>query len=113
MKLRLFNPSQEVDGWQSPHTVVAMLNNDMPFIIDLVTAYLTAQHLSIHRLIHPRPLDMTRTIAEFGAGIRELEDKIEAFLSPSGLANLGARQTKFSQNGVPISLPVLWHPSMP
>ena len=79
LKLRLFNPSQEVDGWQSPHTVVAMLNNDMPFIIDLVTAYLTAQHLSIHRLIHPRPLDMTRTIAEFGAGIRELEDKIELF----------------------------------
>jgi glutamate dehydrogenase len=53
LKLRLFNPSQGVDGWQSPHTVVAMLNDDMPFIIDSVTAYLTAQHLTIHRLIHP------------------------------------------------------------
>jgi len=30
-----------------------MLNDDMPFIIDSVTAYLTAQHLTIHRLIHP------------------------------------------------------------
>ena len=52
-KVRVYNPSLETDGWESPHTVVAMLNDDMPFIIDSVTAYLTGQHLAIHRLIHP------------------------------------------------------------
>ena len=53
LKLRIFNPTQEIDGWQSSHTVVAMLNDDMPFIIDSTAAYLAAQQLTIHRLIHP------------------------------------------------------------
>ena len=52
-KVRVYNPSQEIDGWESPHTVVAMLNDDMPFIIDSAIAYLTSQHLAVHRLIHP------------------------------------------------------------
>ena len=53
LKLRIFNPTQEIDGWQSSHTVVAMLKDDMPFIIDSTAAYLAAQQLTIHRLIHP------------------------------------------------------------
>ena len=53
IKIQVYNPTRETDGWQSPHTVVAMLNDDMPFIIDSVTAYLAAQRLKIHRLIHP------------------------------------------------------------
>ncbi|MDA0231160.1 MAG: NAD-glutamate dehydrogenase [Proteobacteria bacterium] len=52
-KVRVYNPSSEIDGWESPYTVVAMLNDDMPFIIDSITAYLTGQQLAIHRLIHP------------------------------------------------------------
>ena len=53
LKLRIFNPTQEIDGWQSRHTVVAMLNDDMPFIVDSTAAYLASQQLTIHRLIHP------------------------------------------------------------
>ena len=53
LKLRVYNPTQEIDGWQSRHTVVAMLNDDMPFIIDSTAAYLADQQLTIHRLIHP------------------------------------------------------------
>ncbi len=53
LKLRVYNPTKEIDGWQSRHTVVAMLNDDMPFIIDSTAAYLAAQQLTIHRLIHP------------------------------------------------------------
>ena len=52
-KIRVYNPNSKIDGWQSPYTVVAMLNDDMPFIIDSAIAYLTAQHLAVHRLIHP------------------------------------------------------------
>ena len=52
-KIRVYNPNQEIDGWQSPYTVVAMLNDDMPYIIDSTVAYLTGQHLAVHRLIHP------------------------------------------------------------
>jgi glutamate dehydrogenase len=52
----------------------------------------------------PRPLDISRTIADFGAGIAELEEQIEAVLSPAGLAHMGARQTKFGKSGVPDKL---------
>jgi glutamate dehydrogenase len=52
----------------------------------------------------PRPLDITRAIADFGAGVAELEGKIESVLSPAGLANMGARQTRFGKTGVPDKL---------
>ncbi len=52
-KISVYNPDPDADGWQSPYTIVAMLHDDMPFIIDSATAYLTGQHLAAHRLIHP------------------------------------------------------------
>ena len=52
----------------------------------------------------PRPLDITRAIADFGAGVAELEGEIESVLSPAGLANMGARQTRFGKTGVPDKL---------
>ncbi len=72
-KLRVYNPDPEIDGWQSPHTVVAMLNDDMPFIVDSTVAYLSGQHLAVHRLIHPvleteRDGDGNLTAVHGGAG---------------------------------------------
>src|SRR5690606_7594219 len=29
--VRVFNPSLSDDGWQSPHTIVEVVNDDMPF----------------------------------------------------------------------------------
>ncbi|MBT3628394.1 MAG: NAD-glutamate dehydrogenase, partial [Rhodospirillaceae bacterium] len=52
----------------------------------------------------PRPLDVSRAIADFGTGVAELEGVIETVLSPAGLANMGARQTKFGKTGVPDKL---------
>jgi glutamate dehydrogenase len=52
-KIRVFNPTAENDGWQSPGTVVSIVNDDMPFIIDSAMAYLTGHNLAVHRLVHP------------------------------------------------------------
>ncbi|MCG8435946.1 MAG: NAD-glutamate dehydrogenase, partial [Gammaproteobacteria bacterium] len=30
--IRIYNPSQRRDGWKSTHTVVEMINDDMPFL---------------------------------------------------------------------------------
>ncbi|MFQ5783478.1 MAG: NAD-glutamate dehydrogenase [Alphaproteobacteria bacterium] len=52
-KVRVFNPRHEEDGWQSTHTVVEIVNDDMPFLVDSVAADLNKNELMVHLLIHP------------------------------------------------------------
>ena len=52
-KIRVFNPDMQADGWTSPHTVVDIVNDDMPFLVDSVTAEINRHNLSIHLLAHP------------------------------------------------------------
>ena len=44
-KVRVYNPDFEQHGWQSPHTLIEIVSDDMPFIVDSVTMDLTAQGL--------------------------------------------------------------------
>ena len=52
-KLRVYNPKLEQHGWQSTHTVVEIVNDDMPFLVDSVGIELNRHGLSIHLVIHP------------------------------------------------------------
>ncbi len=52
--VRVVNPSTETDGWQSPHTVVEVVTDDMPFLVDSVTAELTRHNLAIYLVVHPQ-----------------------------------------------------------
>ncbi|HVE63299.1 MAG TPA: NAD-glutamate dehydrogenase [Mycobacteriales bacterium] len=52
--VRVVNPSTELDGWQSPHSVVEVVTDDMPFLVDSVTAELTRHNLGIHLVVHPQ-----------------------------------------------------------
>ncbi|WP_067505591.1 NAD-glutamate dehydrogenase [Actinoplanes sp. TFC3] len=36
-----------------PHTVISVVTDDMPFLVDSVTALLTAHQLEVHLLVHP------------------------------------------------------------
>src|SRR5690606_21310709 len=53
-KIRAFNPTLERNGWTSPHTVVQMVNDDMPFLVDSSTMTLDTLGHSLHLTIHPR-----------------------------------------------------------
>ncbi len=53
LKVRVYNPDQKRDGWNIPHTVITIVNDDMPFIIDSIVSELTSQSLSIDVLFHP------------------------------------------------------------
>src|SRR5437868_15418019 len=33
-KVRLFNPSVEKNGWSLEHTIIEVINDDMPFLVD-------------------------------------------------------------------------------
>ncbi|HYD29672.1 MAG TPA: NAD-glutamate dehydrogenase, partial [Azospirillaceae bacterium] len=52
-KVRVYNPRVEDNGWQSPHTVAEIVNDDMPFLVDSVTSALNQFGLSVHLVIHP------------------------------------------------------------
>jgi glutamate dehydrogenase len=52
-KVRVFTPRADEHGWRSPHTVVEIVNDDMPFLVDSVTAELNRRDLTVHLVIHP------------------------------------------------------------
>jgi glutamate dehydrogenase len=52
-KLRVYNPQSQKDGWESTHTVIEIVNDDMPFLVDSVTMEVNRQGLTLHLIIHP------------------------------------------------------------
>ncbi len=53
MKLRVYNPDPVKDGWKSAHTIIEIVNDDMPFLVDSVTSELSRQGIEVHLVIHP------------------------------------------------------------
>src|SRR5271156_6276494 len=52
-RIRVDNPKLEQDGWSSPHTVIEIVNDDMPFLVDTVAMTLAGLGHRVHLLIHP------------------------------------------------------------
>jgi len=52
-RLRVFNPSIEEHGWQSTHTIIEIVNDDMPFLVDSVTMEVNRHGLTLHLIMHP------------------------------------------------------------
>lgn len=52
-KIRIYNPRFEKHGWQSTHTIVEIIADDMPFLVDSVSMALNRHGLTIHLTIHP------------------------------------------------------------
>jgi glutamate dehydrogenase len=51
--VRVFNPTLREHGFTSPHTVIEMVNDDMPFLVDSISLALTQRALTLHFLTHP------------------------------------------------------------
>ncbi len=52
-KIRVYNPQVEQHGWQSTHTIVEIVTDDMPFLIDSVRMVLNRRGYTSHLVIHP------------------------------------------------------------
>ena len=52
-KLRIYNPRLDEHGWQSTHTVIEIVNEDMPFLVDSITMEVNRQGLTMHLIVHP------------------------------------------------------------
>ena len=51
--VRGYNPDADKDGWESPHSIIEIINDDMPFLVDSVTAELNRNEAEVHLVIHP------------------------------------------------------------
>ncbi len=49
-KVRVYNPSLEEDGWLCGHTVVAVLQKDMPFLVDSIRIEVNRRNITIHEI---------------------------------------------------------------
>ncbi|HEX3882991.1 MAG TPA: NAD-glutamate dehydrogenase [Stellaceae bacterium] len=51
--VRIYNPRPAADGWSSPRTIAAIVNDDMPFLVDSVHAALSGAGHEVCLVIHP------------------------------------------------------------
>ncbi len=95
-KTRVFNPTIEEHGWHTTHTVIQMVNDDMPFLVDSVTGNLAAGGTEVHFVVHPM-IDVVRdkdgNRADKNGALREslIHLEIDRKTSPEVLAALKAR----------------------
>ena len=52
-KVRVFNPSAADHGFESRHTIVQIVNDDMPFLVDSITNEFNRREIAVHLLAHP------------------------------------------------------------
>src|SRR5437667_119866 len=100
VRVRVLNPTLEEHGWQSTHTVVEIVNDDMPFLVDSVTMEVNRHGLTLHLIMHPivaveRGPDGTltglaRTEARDGHRESFIHVEVDRMVDPAGLEALAA-----------------------
>ncbi|MBV1908508.1 MAG: NAD-glutamate dehydrogenase [Kangiellaceae bacterium] len=58
-RVRVYSPELENDGWQTQHSVIELVHEDMPFLVDSVRMELNRMGIGVHLHIH-LPMDLTR-----------------------------------------------------
>ena len=51
--VRVYNPLKSQDNFESPYTIIEIINDDMPFLVDSTVAFLDKQSIKINNIIHP------------------------------------------------------------
>lgn len=82
--VRVYTPTVDDHGWSSGHTVVEVVIDDMPFLVDAVTMALTDIDHAIHLVVHPQLVvrrDITGKLLEicdFGENDPRLDEIADA-----------------------------------
>jgi len=59
-KIRIYNPDFERHGWQTTHTVIEVISDDMPFLVDSLRLVIHRMGLSCHLTIHMGGISVKR-----------------------------------------------------
>jgi len=100
-KVRVLSPTVAEHGWASRHTVIEIINDDMPFLVDSTSSEINRQGLTLHLIVHPiyrveRAADGTLTGinagTDAGTGTREswMHIEIDRLVDPQQKADLVA-----------------------
>ncbi len=68
--VRIFNPDPRKDGFETAHTVVQIVTDDRPFLIDSISLAFARAGLAVHMIVHPvleARRDARGTLRGFGA----------------------------------------------
>jgi glutamate dehydrogenase len=76
--VRVFNPTLREHGFVSPHTIIDVVNDDMPFLVDSVNLALTERALTLHFLAHP----IFAVVRDRAGGLSTLEKRADAAEAP-------------------------------
>jgi glutamate dehydrogenase len=52
-KVRVFNPEAAVHGFESRHTIVQIVNDDMPFLVDSIANEFDRREIAVPLIAHP------------------------------------------------------------
>ncbi len=83
-RIRVFNPEIARHGWESKHTIVEIVVQDMPFLVDSVRMALNRQSITAHLLLH-YPLQT----------LRNAQGAITEFYKLGAIDNATTQQTVF------------------
>jgi glutamate dehydrogenase len=73
-QLRVFTPTISEHGWSAnAHSVVEVVTDDMPFLVDSVTMELANQQRNIHVIVHPQ-FEVTRDITGTLQSVRAADE---------------------------------------
>ena len=78
-RVRVYTPAFEEHGWASPHSVVQVTTDDMPFLVDSVSIELFRQGVGLHLVVHP-VIPVNRNGDGRLTGVGEQGSIAEAFL---------------------------------
>ncbi|SMH48146.1 NAD-glutamate dehydrogenase [Azospirillum agricola] len=81
-RVRVYSPRLDEHGWQSDRSVVEIVNDDMPFLVDSVTAELNRQGVTVHLVIHP----VVRVVRDAAGRLEELLEPGDERTSEEGWA---------------------------
>jgi glutamate dehydrogenase len=81
-KVRVYSPRFEEHGWRSTHTIVEIVSDDMPFLVDSVAMELNRHGFTIHLPIHP-----------VVAGRRDADGQLVEVLPPDAGPQDGVRES--------------------
>lgn len=75
--IRIYNPTFEQHGWVSEHTILELVCDDQPFLVDSVLGELNAENLTLYAVLHP-----IISFARNDQGTRQSISRIEEDLPP-------------------------------
>ncbi|NKI69459.1 NAD-glutamate dehydrogenase [Collimonas pratensis] len=73
-RVRIYNPRIDEHGWQSGHSVIEIVNDDMPFLVDSVSTEINRLGLTLHAVIHP----VFRVWRDAGGQVEKIQRASEA-----------------------------------